>query len=739
MTRTTADYAEVYVRRYGLQLVPLPPRSKRPVADDWGRNVLQDPAAARAYYEANPTANVGLALGPSRMCSLDVDDLEATETICDEFGWSLDSLRAEHPTIQGRAPGMRIMFRVPDDMALPYHALTWPRRDGPGRSTVFELRAANDNQQRQDVLPPSIPPDTGEPYIWLTRPADTAGFQPPPAWLLALWGNWDALKPQLQACCPWSRTDPPAAVTGPRQHRGDSVIDAYDQAHGIEATLERYGYKRQGRRYLSPHSGTKLAGVVVFSETNRAWIHHASDPLCSDESGQPVAPFDLFAHYEHGGDAKRAAKSAAEELGMKRAPKPPATRQAERIDPETGEILPANDNAPAAGLYDLLPDCNDKGRPLSTIENLAEITRRLGVTLRYNVISKEEEILIPGESFSIDNRANASLSWLTSWCARLRMPTDKIGDFVTYLADKNLHNPVAQWIESTPWDGQSRLADLYDTIDAVDNKLKAVLIRRWLISAVAAAFQPDGVSAAGVLTLQGDQYLGKTKWFKGLVPEHLGVLKDGMLLRPDDKDSVKQVCSFWLVELGELDATFRKSDIAALKSFITNKSDVLRRAYARRESQYARRTVFFASVNPKQFLHDTTGNRRYWTIEAQHIDHSHGINMQQLWAEVLTIYRRGESWYLTPDEMLRLNTANEEFQVVDPIVERIESRLRWDTPDTLWRYRSATDILIECGVDRPSQSDATRAAGVIRSLNGNRAKRTGTARLLLAPDRTGVA
>ena len=37
-----------------------------------------------------------------------------------------------------------------------------------------------------------------------------------------------------------------------------------------------------------------------------------------------------------------------------------------------------------------------------------------------------------------------------------------------------------------------------------------------------------------------------------------------------EKDSVMQCVRNWIVELGELDATFRKSDIASLKSFITS-------------------------------------------------------------------------------------------------------------------------------------------------------------------------
>lgn len=343
MTRTIADYAEAYVRTYGMALVPLPPKTKRPLAQDWGKNVITDPAAARQYYEQHPDWNMGAALGPSRLCSLDVDDIDATRMIFEEFGWDLDAIRTQHPTIQGAPGGFRVMFRVPDDMQLVYHALTWPKQDGAaGRFTVWEIRAA-DEQQRQDVLPPSIHPDTQQPYTWLTKPADVGGFKAPPQFLLQLWANWDKLKPQLQAVCPWTPDQSQRKPAPQRLPQGDSVIDAYDQAHGIEDHLARYGYKRQGKRYLSPHSGTGLPGVVVWPQSNKCFIHHASDPLCSDESGQPIGPFDLFAHYEHGGDMKKAAKAAADQLGMSRT-YTVAPPQQPRVDPETGEIVAANDN-----------------------------------------------------------------------------------------------------------------------------------------------------------------------------------------------------------------------------------------------------------------------------------------------------------------------------------------------------------------------------------------------------------
>jgi putative DNA primase/helicase len=415
---------------------------------------------------------------------------------------------------------------------------------------------------------------------------------------------------------------------------------------------------------------------------------------------------------------------------------------------------PANDNIPAAqkpsydiatvDWYSPFPDINGKGKPISTIENVAEACRRLGTIVRYNVIRKDLEILIPGESFTIDNRANASLAWVTSACNRFGIPAGNMGEFLGYLSDKNLYNPVANWITSRPWDGRERLRYLYNTIRAEGEEddyrvwdLKAAMMRRWLISAVAAAFNPTGVSAHGVLVLQGDQYLGKTKWFKSLVPAEMGVIADGLMLRTDDKDSVKTVVSNWLVELGELDATFRKSDIAALKAFLTKDRDILRRPYAKLESEYARRTVFFASVNARQFLHDPTGNRRYWTISATEINHDHDLDMQQVWAEVYEAhYLKGETWFLSPDEMAALNSHNRDHEVLDPIRERIMGRLDWDCADTMqWRWMTATDVMTECGFDRPTRADVTHAGQLIQELNGKRRKIVRGKALAMVPPR----
>lgn len=401
---------------------------------------------------------------------------------------------------------------------------------------------------------------------------------------------------------------------------------------------------------------------------------------------------------------------------------------------QNNDVIEHNQNV---AIYGRLLDVKKNGQPLATIANLAEIISRLGITIRYNVIKKEEEILIPGKNgvFSIDNGAVGALAFIKSECAKFYYPTERVGDFVTFLADKTPFNPVAEWIISKPWDGVHRLPKMLDTVQSFGTQTaKNKLMTRWFISCVAAAFRPNGISAHGCLVFQGKQSLGKTFWFKSLVPESMGVIADGLMLRPDDKDSVKQIVSNWLCELGELDATFRRSDIAQLKSWLTRDRDTIRRPYAARESTYARRTICFASVNPREYLHDTTGNRRFWTVECKNINWNHDIDTQQFWAEVYeNLYLAGEQWHLKPDEMEYLTESNKDFEVIDPIDEQIKTRFDWDKPRNVWEWRTATDILLDVGFINPTQGESTRAAHIVRQLNENQGKRGHGGRVLLIP------
>ena len=310
-----------------------------------------------------------------------------------------------------------------------------------------------------------------------------------------------------------------------------------------------------------------------------------------------------------------------------------------------------------------------------------------------------------------------------------------MGDFLTYLCDKNQYNPVSTWVMSKPWDGVSRIQEFYDTVHSPNKAVKELILKRWMVSAVASAFSPNGLTTRGVLVFQGEQYLGKTSWFKKLVPQELDVRKDGYILRLDDKDNIFQCLSHWLIELGELEATFKKSDIAQLKAFIPMDRDILRRPYARKDSQYARRTVFFASVNTKEFLFDDTGNTRFWSIETTYINYNHNIDMQQLWAEFRQMQLSGERLMMDNDEIKLINTNNEEFMGADYHDELIARKYDWE--DLKWNdgtWKTSTEICHFVGVLNPKQNDLNKISKAVKKHNGNNHRRDSSGnRLLLVP------
>ena len=379
---------------------------------------------------------------------------------------------------------------------------------------------------------------------------------------------------------------------------------------------------------------------------------------------------------------------------------------------------------------------NDEGYPLCNLPNFYVLMDKLGYTVRYNVIKKAIELLIPGSAFTRDNRDNAAIAHVLSECETVRMPTKHVAQFLITLADKNQYNPVGTWIDSVAWDGVSRLDSFYGTVrvPAGGEKMKRKLMRKWLIQAVAAAFSPDGIAGQGILTFVGPQNIGKTTWFQRLAPAHLDAILTGHTLDMRSKDSIFIALSYWIVELGELDATFSKSEISALKSFTTPAMDKLRRPYAATESNFGRRTVFGGTVNESQYLNDPTGNRRFWSIEVDGFDLDSGIDMQQLWAEVKGLWASGENWALNMQEMGELNIHNEEFTVADPIEERLAAAFSWSEfglGNDLWV--TATDALMKIGVRDPSKGQTIAAGRALKKLNGGQRKKTNGRVVFLVP------
>jgi putative DNA primase/helicase len=384
-----------------------------------------------------------------------------------------------------------------------------------------------------------------------------------------------------------------------------------------------------------------------------------------------------------------------------------------------GEVLPALNKVELPVDYEF--NRSAAGRFLNTKDNINGVLATHGIACRYNVIKKRMEIEVPNMTFITDMKEEASLIEIEDRCINMGIPHTKVRDYLKILARE--YNPVAEWIDSKPWDGTSRLQTFLDSIVSTNEELKDMLMKKWLISCVACVYEKNGVELEGILVLQGAQGLGKTLWFKRLCDYDKGWLLEGATLNPSDKDSVKRAVSHWIVELGEIESTFKKSDIDQLKAFVTARTDELRLPYDRAFTTYQRRTAFYASVNAKEFLTDTSGNRRFWTISVKDINVNHGVDMQQLWAEVKeTLYVEGQkNWYLSPDEREMLQESNELYRTQSSVEDLLLQYVKFDSLDP--KPVQMTELLRDMGIANPRMPDFKEAARVLQE-NGCEPRRS---------------
>lgn len=305
----------------------------------------------------------------------------------------------------------------------------------------------------------------------------------------------------------------------------------------------------------------------------------------------------------------------------------------------------------------------EKKRPLFTIENFRTILDEYKISINSDVILKKKEITFNN---IIENDLNIAQPRIESLCIQNGMTNISVGKYIEVC--KTETNSWREWIESKPWDGIDRLNDFCATVKVSEEleSIKKTYLKTWLMQMIHLSCLNDGeMGKMGrmVLVFQGDQRIGKTSWFKALCPStHQKYLKEGMMLDTKDSMSVLACIQNVFVELGELGSTFKKSDSDNLKNFISSTNDVVNIKYVANHVVHRRRTVFFASINDRTFLQDTTGNTRYCILPVTNCNHLHKLDMQQLYAQLYQYAKDGEGYELDTSFWESQKTLNAEFE-----------------------------------------------------------------------------
>lgn len=492
------------------------------------------------------------------------------------------------------------------------------------------------------------------------------------------------------------------------------IVGCFCRAYDIHSAIAEYlsdVYEEAGpSRYTYKH-GTVSAGLVVYSDGKFAYSHNATDP-CSQ---QLVNAFDLVRIHLFGVKdedvapttliTKRPSFIAMEKLAIedKEVKKQIGRERAKSIKEDFSGIA---DDAVADDDWSLEMQVTKAGTYQNTSTNIAivlENSPEFRGSLWYNVF-KDRMCARRRLPWGANENNNEDYEWKNSDDNQLRFylqkeyglsGKDKIEDALVHVTQTHKVHPVREYLSNLEWDGTPRLETLFiDFLGVKDTRTARMFTRKHLLAAVARILRErdNDLKHDQILTIVGPEGVGKStilrklagdKWFRDSVHTMEG--KDGMEI----------LAGCWILEVAELVAV-KKSENEAIKSFLSRESDAFRPAYGKRVQTHERECVFFATTNERSFLKGDTGNRRYWVIEAGVVDKKKKLEedftpeyRNQVWAEVVTYYRQGESRLIDKDtlkEALEIQESYNENSVderISIIKEFLDKRLPAD-----WKTRS---------------------------------------------------
>lgn len=366
----------------------------------------------------------------------------------------------------------------------------------------------------------------------------------------------------------------------------------------------------------------------------------------------------------------------------------------------------------------------EKGDRNVNIDTVSKELLDLGIAVRYNQLLKEIEVTGLPCYYSKENAANILPIFLRDHmkaCEYEGATVLNIEGCLNCIADRNRYNPIKEYLLSGDWDGVDRFPEIYRIL-GVTTYRHQTYIKKWFIQCIALGLNDEDekpVGAEGVLVLQGEQGLAKTSFFRIMTPFPRWFV-EGAIIDMRDKDSQIKALRGWIAELGELDSTIKKEQ-SSLKAFVTSPEDRIRLPYARSETRSPRRTSFCGTVNPKEYLKDETGSRRFWTVPLQSVDKKALFSMKrdqinQLWFQTYQLYLENPNGFrMTDSEIRELQADNEEFEQPLPYEMEIIEKLDFALPVWKWEWWSAVEL---CNF-LPGATDARKVGRALSKITKN--------------------
>jgi len=481
------------------------------------------------------------------------------------------------------------------------------------------------------------------------------------------------------------------------------LIGAFNRAYSIDAVVEKYLSDVYDKcdidnRYTYKE-GSTAAGVVVY-DNKFSFSHHSTDPTCNilcnafdlvrlHKFGlmdlESEAPINKRPSYLAMCDFVASDTFVKQQLGE-------AKLEMSRV------VFEDIEDAPVEVELDWLKemDVDRKGNYLSTINNVALILEHDPV-FKNNIAFdafKQQAIFrrnlpwrkIKGRPLLNDN----DLANIENYIEKVYKLgcSGKLEKGLLVVLEKYSFHPIVDYLRSLKWDGKPRVDNLMvKYLGAAASEYTKTVTRKSLVACVARVMQP-GIKFDYVLTLIGNEGQGKSQLFDRLGGEWFSDTFNLHMLK--GKEAYEQIQGVWIIEIGELSG-MAKAEIERVKGFIAARKDMYRSPYARTTEDRLRQCIFFATSNELSPLRSQTGNRRFWpvaTFESKPAASVYSLTrdeIDQIWAEAVTYYDKGEELYLDKHMTAIAKAVQEEYTEENPLVSLIESYLQYKIPDDWYK------------------------------------------------------
>lgn len=552
------------------------------------------------------------------------------------------------------------------------------------------------------------------------------------------------------------------------------IVGAFCRCFGIEDAMAEFlpgTYEPcadPGRYTYS--EGSTVGGAVLYEGGKFLYSHHATDP-CSgklvnafdmvhlhmfgeeDDGAKPGTPVANLPSYRRMCEFAAGIPAVSEKLALE--------RYEEAVNCFGGEVPPGTGQGDNSWVLEL--QSNPKtGKIQNTIQNVRIILEhdpKLCGKIYFDAMAERpmasaplpwEPELYPYAARQWGDDDDAGLRCYMELIYGITGKEKILDGLAVYLRNHQVHR-LKERLLQTPWDGTPRVDTLLqDYFGAADSLYTREAMRKTLVGAVARILDP-GVKFDTMLILSGRQGLGKSTFFRFLGMEwysdSLGTF--------EGKDAAELLQGYWIIEAGELTG-MTKSEMNAVKQFLSKCDDIYRASYGRRTDKHLRQCIIVGTTNNPEFLTDITGNRRFWPVDLTGEQRRKNIwrdlpgEVGQIWAEAVARYRLGEGLILSEAAERLAEGAQEDHRELSysegMIKEFLDKRVpkdwygrsmyerrnwldsefmqdRCGEDGLMYRDRiCAIEIWNECfrmaGYNRMKKSDAKEINGILEHLQG---------------------